>query len=363
MDEWIAISYDLAMETSRINLYDLSQTELEALFKEWGEPAYRARQVWRHLYVNLVDQPSAMTDLSKSLREKLEVNTSIGNLRTVKRLVGDNEMTRKILLALPDDAPVETVLMMYPDRATVCVSSQSGCPMQCVFCATGKLGFLHDLTPGQIIEQVLWAAREIKQANASPLTNIVFMGMGEPFNNYDAWWTAVERLHDPQGFNMGARNFTVSTVGLIPGIQRLAEEKLPINLAISLHAADDTLRSEMMPVNKRYPIADLIEAARAYAEKTHRRVSFEYVLLKEKNDFPEQALLLAKLLRPPGRNMLLCHVNLSPWNPVPGTPLGRSDRKRVLDFQAVLQRQDIPCTVRVERGIDIGAACGQLAGA
>jgi 23S rRNA (adenine2503-C2)-methyltransferase len=271
-----------------------------------------------------------------------------------------------------DGSPVESVLMVYPDRATVCVSSQSGCPMACSFCATGKLGFLHDLTAGQIIEQVMWAVRELRAIRADDahrdeelpraIGNIVFMGMGEPFNNYDRWWAAVERLHDPHGFNMGARSFTVSTVGLVPGILRLAEAGLPINLAISLHAADDALRLDMMPVNKRYPIADLIAAVRTYTEKTHRRVSFEYVLLQEKNDRPEQAERLAALCRPRGERPLLCHVNLIPWNPVPGTPLARSQRQRVLAFQQVLEARGVACTVRVERGTDIAAACGQLAG-
>jgi 23S rRNA (adenine2503-C2)-methyltransferase len=184
------------------------------------------------------------------------------------------------------------------------------------------------------------------------------MGMGEPFANYDRWWGAVERLHDPQGFNMGARSLTVSTVGLAPGIRRLADEALPINLAISLHAPDDALRSEMMPINKRYPIAQLLDATREYIAKTNRRVSFEYVLLQGKNDSPEQAVALAELL-----DGMLCHVNLIPWNPVPGTPLGRSERARVLRFQQTLQERGIACTVRVERGVAIAAACGQLAGA
>ena len=241
--------------------------------------------------------------------------------------------------------------------------------MQCVFCATGKLGFLHDCSPGEIIEQVLWAERELASANLpsdqtrpASLSNVVFMGMGEPFNNYDKWWAAVDRLHDPDGYNMGARSFTVSTVGLIPGILRLAEAPLPINLAVSLHAADDELRSEMMPVNKRYPVRELIEATRIYTEKTRRRVSFEYVLLDGKNDTPADAAKLADLLRPPDIKPLLCHVNLIPWNPVPGTPLSRSNRKRVLQFQSILSDRRVPCTVREERGVDIAAACGQLAG-
>jgi len=183
------------------------------------------------------------------------------------------------------------------------------------------------------------------------------MGMGEPFANYERWWQSVERLHDPRGFNLGARSLTVSTVGLAPGIRRLAGEALPINLAISLHSPDDALRSEMMPINRRYPIAALMDATRDYIAQTHRRVSFEYVLLQGKNDRPEQATALAELLQG-----MLCHVNLIPWNPVPGAPLGRSDRARVLRFQRELVDRGIACTVRVERGMSIAGACGQLAG-
>jgi 23S rRNA (adenine2503-C2)-methyltransferase len=307
-----------------------------------------------------------MSDLPVALRERLATETRMGSLRLARVVEGDRGLTRKALFELPDGSPVETVLMVYPDRATVCVSSQSGCPMACVFCATGKLGFLHDLTCGQMVEQVMWAARELRkisnpESRIPNLSNVVFMGMGEPFNNYANWWAAVERLHDPHGFNMGARSFTVSTVGLVPGILKLAEEPLAVNLAISLHAPDDELRTSLMPVNKRYPVAEVIAAARAYTHRTHRRVSLEYVLLKERNDFPEQAQALADLLR--GEAPLLCHVNLIPWNPVPGAPLSRSDRRRVLAFQQVLERNRVPCTVRVERGVRIGAACGQLAGA
>jgi 23S rRNA (adenine2503-C2)-methyltransferase len=194
------------------------------------------------------------------------------------------------------------------------------------------------------------------------------MGMGEPFANSDRWWSAVERLHDPQGFNLGARSMTVSTVGLVPGIRRLAAAPLPINLAISLHAPDDALRSALMPVNQRYPLADLIDATRDYTAQTGRRVSFEYVLLEGQNDHPHQAIALAKLLRGHGAHgadrgvPLLCHVNLIPWNPVPGSPLGRSEHERVLAFQRVLLDYGVACTVRVERGVGIAAACGQLAG-
>lgn len=349
------------------DLYDHTLEQLTALLAGWGEPAYRARQIYRHLYVNLATDFATLSDLPKKLRERLAAETTIGTLTPAKLLQGDEGQTRKALFSLPDGSPVESVLMVYPGRATVCVSSQSGCPMACVFCATGKLGHLSDLTAGQIIEQVLWAARELRAVGAvapERLSNVVFMGMGEPFNNFDPWWASVERLHDPKGFNLGARNFTVSTVGLVPGILKLADASLPINLAISLHAADDELRTAMMPVNKRYPIAELIAAVRDYTAKTSRRVSFEYVLLKEKNDSPEQAQRLADLLKdgPGGKHHLLCHVNLIPWNPVPGTPLGRSERGRVEAFRDVLERDGIPCTVRMERGVEIGAACGQLAG-
>ncbi len=350
-------------------LYNATLPELTALMRAWNQPAFRARQLYRQLYVRLASAPEAMTDLPLALRERLAVETRMGSLELVRLQRADDGLTRKALFALPDGSVVETVLMIYPDRATVCVSTQAGCAMGCVFCATGKLGLLRNLSSGEIVEQVLWAARELQStastiATVSSLTNLVFMGMGEPFANYERWWAAVERLHDPQGFNMGARNMTVSTVGLVPGIRRLAQEQLPINLAISLHAPDDELRSALMPVNRRYPIATLLAATRDYIAQTNRRVSFEYVLLQGRNDSPQQARMLAEQLRASatGTGPLLYHVNLIPWNPVPGTPLGRSERKRVLDFQQVLQEHNIPCTVRVERGVEIDAACGQLAG-
>ncbi len=372
------------MTDEQINLYDLDLPGLTELVAGWGEPAYRARQIYRHLYVQNVVDFEAMTTLSKALREKLRRDCCIGNLEPVRLQQGDAGFTRKALWKLPQGETIESVLMIYPGRATVCVSSQAGCPMGCVFCATAKLGFLRDLTAGQIVEQVLWAARETKavaegegvdalangagvvapEERPSRLSNVVFMGMGEAFNNYDAWWDSVERLHDPDGFNMGARSFTVSTVGLVPGIRRLAKESLPVNLAISLHAPDDELRSALMPVNKAYPIQELLQATREYAEETHRRVSFEYVLLQEKNDAMEHAHALVRLLRdgPLGDRIQWTHVNLIPWNPVPGTPLERSHRKRVEAFQSILRSGGIPCTTRMERGTEIDAACGQLAG-
>lgn len=383
------------------NLYDLSLADMERLLADWGQPAYRARQIFRQLYVNLVDTPLAMTDLPLALRERLAAETRLEPLTPEQVQTADNGLTRKALFRLPGGALVESVLMIYPDRATICVSTQAGCAMGCVFCATGMLGLLRNLSPGEIVAQVVWAAREMRRfaagrqpapanqapeddtwwtpddlesdapsipqaSSASRLTNIVFMGMGEPFANYDRWWRAVEIIHDPRGLNMGARSMTVSTVGLVPGIRRLATEALPINLAISLHAPDDDLRSAMMPVNRRYPLAALLDAVRDYLAATGRRVSFEYVLLQGKNDEPEHAAKLAGLLRgeagPEGLPLHLVHVNLIPWNPVPGMPLGRSERRRVLAFQRILRERGIACTVRVERGVAIAAACGQLAG-
>lgn len=360
-------------------LYNMRLPELEALLRDWGQPAFRARQLYQQLYRNLASDPAAMSDLPAALRAKLSAEAQFGTLTLEQVQQADGGLTRKALFRLPDGAILETVLMVYPDRATVCVSTQAGCAMGCVFCATGKLGLLRNLSSGEIVEQALWASRELRAMGVAGLlppasapmqtgriSNLVFMGMGESFANYDRWWSAVERLHDPQGFNLGARSMTVSTVGLVPGIRRLANEALPINLAISLHAPDDTLRSELMPINRRFPLAQLFDATREYIDRTGRRVSFEYVLLQGRNDHAHQAVALARLLRGQGVSPgapLLCHVNLIPWNPVPGAPLGRSERRRVLDFQQVLQDYGVACTVRAERGVEIAAACGQLAGA
>jgi 23S rRNA (adenine2503-C2)-methyltransferase len=340
-------------------LCGLSATQIEALMKDWGQPAYRAKQIYQQVYVNLAESPAAMSNLPGALRERLARDVPLGSLELTRVRTSDKGLTRKALFQLPSNAPVEAVLMIYNNRATVCVSTQSGCAMKCAFCATGQLGFTQNLTAGQMVEQVLWAAREIRHAGVEvkSLSNIVYMGMGEPFNNYDHWWASVERLHDPDGLNMGARSFTVSTVGVVPGIRRLAQEKMEVNLAVSLHAANDELRTRLTPSNKKYPIPAILEAVRDYIRATNRRVSFEYVLLQGVNDGPTEARSLAELLRG-----ILCHVNLIPWNPVPGTPLDPSERRRVLSFQEVLHKQHVPCTVRVQRGVDIAASCGQLAG-
>jgi 23S rRNA (adenine2503-C2)-methyltransferase len=227
--------------------------------------------------------------------------------------------------------------------------------MGCVFCATGQMGFRRNLSSGEIVEQVLYYARDLK-SRGEQVTNVVVMGMGEPFHNYEATMAAIDRLNHPDGFNLGARRFTVSTVGLIPLILRFANERRQVNLAISLHAADDELRNSMLPVNRKYPLVDLIESCREYVRKTHRRVTFEWALIQEVNDSPEQARKLAQLV-----HGLLCHVNIIPLNPTQGYAGKATTRERALAFEEELERHGIPCTIRVRRGIDIQAGCGQLA--
>lgn len=346
------------MTQTPFTLTEATLPALEALLREWGQPAFRARQIHRHIYVKLATSFSEMSDLPLALRQKLEAEVAFSRLKLRETQLAHDGSCKKAAFGLGDGGVIETVLMYYRERSTACISTQAGCAMDCIFCATGKMGFLRNLKQSEMIEQVLWAARETRE-QAQPLTNLVFMGMGEPFANYDEWWATVERLHDPQGFNFGARRMTVSTAGLVPGIRRLAQEALPVNLSISLHAPTDELRSELMPINRRYPIAEVIDAARDYAESTHRRVSFEYVLIKERNDSSQDAETLAILLN---KQPFLCHVNLIPWNSIPGTSLKRADRQRVDNFQAILEQRKIACTVRVERGVGIAAACGQLAG-
>jgi 23S rRNA (adenine2503-C2)-methyltransferase len=337
-----------------VALLDLNLDELQNLFQSWGEPPYRAKQVWSRLYQRLAVSFDEMTELSKALREKLVQETVIGRLTPRTEQRSSDGQTRKLLFALPDGTQVESVLMGYERRRTTCISTQAGCAMNCSFCATGQGGFQRNLTSGEIVEQVLFFARELaKKDNA--LTNIVLMGMGEPFANYDQMMTAVRQLNDPQGFDFGARRMTVSTVGLVPGIKKLACEDVQINLAVSLHAATDELRNQLVPINKRYPLDALMPAVREYIERTHRRASFEWALIEGVNDTPVQARALAKLIKG-----MLCHINLIPLNPTSGYPGAASTRERIAAFRAVLEAAGIPNTLRLRRGIDIQAGCGQL---
>jgi len=346
-------------------LFDQSFVKLQDLFQSWNEPAYRARQVWTRLYQGLATSFDEMTELPKSLRERLAQETVIGRLTPRMEQRSSDRQTRKILFSLPDGAQIESVLMGYERRRTACISTQAGCGMGCLFCATGQGGLQRNLTSGEIVEQVLYFARELKreirsqksnlQSLTTDLTNIVLMGMGEPLANYDQVISAIRRLNDPTGFNLGVRRMTVSTVGLVPGIKKLSQEDIQINLAVSLHAATDDLRSRLVPINKRYPLGMLLPAVREYIERTHRRVSFEWALIEGVNDTPEQARALAWLVKG-----MLCHVNLIPLNPTSGYAGAASTRQRIAAFRSVLELAGIPNTLRLRRGIDIQAGCGQL---
>jgi 23S rRNA (adenine2503-C2)-methyltransferase len=329
--------------------YDLTRDELAELLH--GEPAYRVQQVWDGLHVR-VQRPEELTELPVGLRNVLEAALPPA-LDEVSRQSADDGETTKWLWALGDGARVETVLMHYPDRVTVCVSTQAGCAMACQFCATGQAGFQRQLTQGEIVEQVAVAMREAAPRRVS---NIVFMGMGEPLANYDRVWGAVSRLHGDMG--LSARHLTLSTVGMVPGIRRLAAETLPVNLAVSLHAANDVLRNELVPINRRYPLAMLAEACAEYVAASGRRLSIEWAMIDGVNDRESDAAELAAFARPLG-----AHVNLIPLNPTPGYPVVGSPREQVRRFRDHLSGLGVNATIRVTRGADIDAACGQLAAA
>ena len=339
-------------------LPEFTYEQLEKLFAEWGEPSYRAKQVWEWVYKHLADDFQAMTNLPKALRQRLGGEFILSPLEPVEELVSEDGSTRKVLFRLQDGETIESVLMLYPKRRTVCISTQVGCPIGCAFCATGKSGFKRNLRAGEIIAQVLHFAREMKPQmgkDEKPITNVVVMGMGEPFLNYDATLHAIRTLNDHRGFNLGARRFTISTVGIVPGIRRLAKEGLQVELAVSLHAPNDELRDRLVPINKGYPLKRLMVACREYIEQTNRRITFEYVLIDRVNDSIRHARELAALI-----GGMLCHVNLIAMNPVPGVPYGPPPRRRVLAFEEELRRLGISVTLRAGRGVDIQAGCGQL---
>jgi 23S rRNA (adenine2503-C2)-methyltransferase len=336
-------------------IYDLDRQQLQEALTSWGEPSYRVDQIWAGLYQHLWQSPQEFTNLPLSLRQLLEESFRFSSLEPERKLQSSDGETVKTLFRLTDGRLIEAVLMRYTERRTLCISSQSGCAMGCVFCATGQMGFQRHLTSGEIVEQVLYYARQLKD-QGDRVTNVVLMGMGEPFHNYAATLEAIDRLNDPKGLGLGERRFTVSTVGLVPKIRQFADEKRQVNLAISLHATEDEARSAMMPVNRRYPIAEIIESAHYYVEKTGRRITFEWALIQDVNDSPDQARRLAALLRG-----LICHVNVIPLNPTERYEGKATTRERAIAFCAVLEEQGIPCSIRIRRGIDIQAGCGQLA--
>jgi 23S rRNA (adenine2503-C2)-methyltransferase len=327
--------------------FDLTREQLAVVLD--GEPAYRLRQVWDGLHLR-VQRPQDMTELPAALRVTLDTALPPALQQVAEQSADDGETT-KWLWALQDGARVETVLMRYPDRVTVCVSTQAGCAMACQFCATGQAGFQRQLTQGEIVEQVAVAMRAARPRRVS---NIVFMGMGEPLANYDRVWGAIERLHGDMG--LSARHLTLSTVGIVPGIRRLAAETLPVNLAVSLHAANDSLRDELVPINRRYPLAVLADACAEYVAASGRRLSIEWAMIDGVNDRPSDATELAAFARPLG-----AHVNLIPLNPTPGYPVVGSSREQVRQFRDKLLALGVNATIRVTRGVEIDAACGQLA--
>jgi 23S rRNA (adenine2503-C2)-methyltransferase len=329
-----------------ITRYDLSRVELADLLE--GEPLYRVDQVWEGLHAQH-REPADLTNVPKPLRAAIEELLPPA-LTLLKEVVTDAETTIKQLWQLTDGRLIESVLMHYRDRSTVCVSSQAGCAMDCSFCATGQVGFDRHLTVGEIVEQVV---RAVQRSEGRRVSNVVFMGMGEPLANLDHVWPAIERIHDDLG--IGARKITISTVGVVPGIERLAKEKLPVGLAVSLHSANDRTRNRIAPINRTYPLRKLAEALHSYRRVKNRRLSFEWAMMAGVNDSENAARELAAFARP-----LNAHVNLIPLNPTPGYSTPGTDANSILWFRDVLDSFGVNATIRSNRGTDIDAACGQL---
>lgn len=339
----------------RTNLYNLNRDELRQFVLDHGEAGYRAEQLWQWLYVQKASHFDLMSTLPRSMREWLSAESRIGGMEIAAELSSRDGETTKYALRLPDGQLIETVRMGYEDdRNTACISTQAGCAMGCVFCATGQMGFARHLTAGEIIEQAILVARGLEKSGER-LSNVVLMGMGEPFHNYEASLDAIRRMIDPQGLGIGQRHITISTVGLVPAILRFARENLQVRLAISLHAASDEERAALLPVNRRYPLAMLMDAVQEYIRVTGRRVTYEWALIERENDSPEQAHTLGLLLR--GQ---LCHVNAIPLNPTDGYTGQKPNEARIAEFRRIVESYGIPLTVRVRRGIDINAGCGQL---
>lgn len=337
--------------TEKKNLKSYTYNELEALVRnELGEPSFRAKQIFEWLYRG-ADSFDEMSNLSKSLRERLGAAYTAGNLKIEQKFVSRIDETRRYLLKLEDGNYIESVLMKYHHGYTICVSSQVGCAMGCRFCASTRNGKARNLSAGEIIGQVMTVQKDLGER----ISNIVMMGIGEPLDNYDEVLKFLEIVNHPSGLNIGHRHITLSTCGLVPKIKDLADRQLQITLSVSLHAADDETRSEIMPVNRRYSISQLMEVCRYYIKKTNRRISFEYTLISGVNDNSAEAEKLLKLL-----NGMLCHVNLIPVNPVKETGFKQGSRAKIEEFQRILESGGISATIRREMGADISAACGQL---
>ncbi len=353
----------------RSNLYDLTRSELQERFVQWDLSPVHAGRLWNYLYLELADSFAAMPDLPAKVRTRLEAGTRIGTLPTALATESSDGFTRKFLLTLSDAERIETVLMRFTGRVTACISSQVGCAMGCVFCATGQMGYTRHLTPGEIVAQAVHVARILKLSALNPqlstadgpkpdrLRNVVLMGMGEPLHNYDSVMQAVDILRDSSGLAIAGERITVSTVGVVPGILRLAAERRPSHLAVSLHAATQAERAALIPVARKWPLDELLAACRSYSEQTGRKIFYEWTLIEGKNDTPEHARAVGELLRG-----LPAQVNLIPLNPTAGYAGAPTRSEAAKRFQQILASEfSLPSTVRQRRGIDIAAGCGQLA--
>ena len=341
------------------NLYDYAHPQLTRLLHGWGYSSYHADKLWQELYQTQAQSLSEI-DLRDDLRQRLEAEMRIGTLETETAVASSDGLTQKFLLKLTGGETIETVLMGFRGRdgvprATACISAQVGCAMGCVFCATGQMGFTRHLTPGEIVAQALYVNQILRQTGER-LRNIVFMGMGEPLHNYDAVMSAIDILTDHKGLALAPKHITLSTVGVVPGILRLADEtSRPVRLAVSLHGATDAERQALVPPARRWPLAELMDACRAYIQKRGRRIFFEWTLIEGKNDTPAQAHALGVLLQ--GMD---AHVNLIPLNPTLGYEGQPTRTDAAKQFQSILASYELPSTIRQRRGIDIAAGCGQL---
>ncbi len=332
------------------NLLDMDQDDIKQMLEGIGQQKFRAKQIfqWLGRGITNIDE---MTDLSKNLREQLKQISFIDSPKCIRKLVSKIDGTVKYLFELNDGNIIESVLMKYKYGLSVCISSQVGCRMGCKFCASTQAGFVRDLTAGEMLGQILYIGKD----SGERIGNIVIMGIGEPFDNYDNVIKFFRLIHDPDGVNMGWRHLTVSTCGLVPEIERFTKENMQVNLSISLHAPNDRQREAVMPIGRKYSIDKLVAACKIYTEVTKRRITFEYAMISGVNDSAEAASELASRLKG-----MLCHVNLIPANPVEGTGLNQSNRKAMEDFKAILENNGIETTIRRELGSDINAACGQL---
>jgi len=351
-------SVPASLESRPTDLYGLTRPELLALVASWGFSTDHAARLWRDLYLGFARSLADLPEIPARVRARLAAEVRIGELPLRLETASGDGFTRKFLLGLADGRTIETVLMRFTGRATACVSSQAGCAMGCVFCATGQMGFGRHLGAGEIVAQVVHAARALPGGRESRrLRNVVFMGMGEPLHNYDAVMRAVDVLRDPSGLALASERITLSTVGVVPGIRRMADEARPVHLAVSLHSADQAERAALVPAARRWPLDELIDACRHYCASLGRRIFFEWALIDGRNDTPAHARAVGRLVRG-----LPAHVNLIPLNPTAGYPGAPSRGDAARRFQRILADDyGLPSTVRQRRGIDIAAGCGQLA--